>query len=242
MINPVNYYQLDPGEFGMALPATASDSAIKVIGHEIGNLNRFRMQAMQEGGTLVYAKISVTTQLEGPLLAVVSGKTDVEISHPEATNNTPPKATNSTPTEIINPSSGSSENNGNQNKPQVVLNTPSVNENTQDNGDKKLVAKLKTADNVLTAKLNNIKLQETKFAGDNSPSSKAKMQELQKTEKNIKDKLKYVENNITKLSMDNTANKAGNLNNVQNNSIGNFSYSNEPVDMFLKGLFLNVLA
>ncbi|MFA5033646.1 MAG: hypothetical protein WC614_11585 [bacterium] len=233
MINPVVGYKLDPGEFGVPFSASASNSGIRVIGHELGNLNRFRMEAIKEGGTLVSAKISLTTQLEGPFVAAVQGETEVTISHPVDKNDISLKTTN--------PSLENVENKENKKKPEESLKAPSLDENNQEDGNKKLVDKLETADKVLTAKLNALKLQEMQLMGDDSPSSEAKKQELEKARKELETKLKYVEKSITNLSINSPANKTVNLNNAQNTSIDNFSYTNGQTDMFLKGLSLNLL-
>lgn len=78
-INPLLGYRLDPGEPGLATSAPASLSIIRVLSQETGNLMAFKKEAVQNGGYVVYSKISLDMQKRGAFLAAVAGKTQAMI-------------------------------------------------------------------------------------------------------------------------------------------------------------------
>ena len=47
--DPRLYYRLDPGELGLLQSAPASQSRLRVVAQELHNLQRFKMEALQEG-------------------------------------------------------------------------------------------------------------------------------------------------------------------------------------------------
>ena len=74
IINPTLHYRLDPGEPGLATPTSASRSIAKVATHEATNIRRFRKEAAEEGGVVLYSYIYLNLQFQGSFLAAVSGK------------------------------------------------------------------------------------------------------------------------------------------------------------------------
>lgn len=81
--DPVLYYKLDLGEPGIATPARASESTLRVTSHELENLARFKSEALREGGYVVYSNISLNRQFKGSFLATVSGRTEATIVKPK---------------------------------------------------------------------------------------------------------------------------------------------------------------
>jgi len=77
--NPTLYYKLDPGEMGIAAPAKASESILRVVAHELGNIHRFVAEAALEGGIVVYSNISLDLAFEGSFLAARAGKSEARI-------------------------------------------------------------------------------------------------------------------------------------------------------------------
>jgi len=73
--NPTLHYRLDLGEPGIASPASASQSTLRVASHEIGNMVRFRRMAAEEGKTIIGGGIHLHRQFVGSFLATVSGET-----------------------------------------------------------------------------------------------------------------------------------------------------------------------
>lgn len=82
--DPVLYYKLDLGEPGIATPARASESTLRVTSHELENLARFKSEALREGGYVVYSNISLNRQFKGSFLATVSGRTEATIVKPKS--------------------------------------------------------------------------------------------------------------------------------------------------------------
>ncbi len=80
--DPVLYYKLDLGEPGIATPARAHESTLRVASHELENLMRFRNEALREGGYVIYSNIHLDREFKGSFLATVSGKTEVMIVKP----------------------------------------------------------------------------------------------------------------------------------------------------------------
>ena len=74
LTNPTLRYKLDPGEPGMATPTPASRSIAKVATHEATNIRRFKKEALEDGGVVVYSYIYLNLQFQGSFLAAVSGK------------------------------------------------------------------------------------------------------------------------------------------------------------------------
>ncbi len=81
--NPTLYYKLDPGEMGIATPASASQSVLRVAAHELGNIHRFEAEAMEKGGILIYENIFLNRQFVGSFLAARSGESKVYIIYPK---------------------------------------------------------------------------------------------------------------------------------------------------------------
>ncbi|MCD6362401.1 MAG: hypothetical protein J7M13_00120 [Synergistetes bacterium] len=77
--NPTLYYKLDPGEMGIAAPAKASESVLRVTAHELGNIHRFEAEAAMEGGIVIYENISLDLAFEGSFLAARAGKSEAKI-------------------------------------------------------------------------------------------------------------------------------------------------------------------
>ncbi len=77
--NPTLYYKLDPGEMGIAAPAKASESVLRVTAHELGNIHRFEAKAAMEGGIVIYENISLDLAFEGSFLAARAGKSEARI-------------------------------------------------------------------------------------------------------------------------------------------------------------------
>lgn len=77
--NPTLYYKLDPGEMGLAVPAKASESILRVTAHEIANIRRFEAEAALEGGVVIYKKVSLDLAFEGSFLAARAGKSEAKI-------------------------------------------------------------------------------------------------------------------------------------------------------------------
>ena len=77
--NPTLYYKLDPGEMGIAAPASASQSVLRVAAHELGNIHRFEAEAMEKGGILIYENIFLNRQFVGSFLAARSGESKAYI-------------------------------------------------------------------------------------------------------------------------------------------------------------------
>ncbi|WP_052913147.1 MULTISPECIES: hypothetical protein [unclassified Marinitoga] len=88
-INPILGYKLDPGEPGIASGAPASMSIIRVLSQETGNLMAFKKEAIQNGGYVIYSKISLDIQKRGAFLAAVAGKTQVMIAYKNKMDNSP---------------------------------------------------------------------------------------------------------------------------------------------------------
>ncbi|KUK13138.1 MAG: hypothetical protein H5T71_03905 [Chloroflexi bacterium] len=84
--NPTLYYRLDPGEMGLATPAKASESILRVASHEIANIRRFEAEAALEGGIVVYKKISLDLAFEGSFLAARAGKSEARIIYKKKGN------------------------------------------------------------------------------------------------------------------------------------------------------------
>jgi hypothetical protein len=80
--NPVLYYKLDPGEPGLATPTNASQSIAKVAMHEGGNIMRFRKEASEKGGIVVYSYIFLNIKYVGSFLAATSGRSEALIIYP----------------------------------------------------------------------------------------------------------------------------------------------------------------
>jgi len=80
--NPILRYKLDPGEPGLATPTPASRSIAKVASHEASNIQRFKKEAIQEGGIVVYSSISLNLSYQGSFLAATSGKSKALIVYP----------------------------------------------------------------------------------------------------------------------------------------------------------------
>lgn len=81
--NPILYYKLDPGEPGLATPARASQSIARVAAHEATNIRRFKREAMEKGGYVVYSYIGLNLEQRGAFLAATSGKSRALIIIPE---------------------------------------------------------------------------------------------------------------------------------------------------------------
>lgn len=81
--NPVLYYKLDPGEPGLATPTKASQSIAKVAAHESTNIRRFRREAMEKGGYVVYSFIGLNLEQRGAFLAATSGISKALVIIPE---------------------------------------------------------------------------------------------------------------------------------------------------------------
>ncbi len=84
--NPVLYYKLDPGEPGLATPTRASQSIAKVAAHEATNIRRFKREAMEKGGYVVYSFIGLNLEQRGAFLAATSGISKALIIIPEDKN------------------------------------------------------------------------------------------------------------------------------------------------------------
>jgi hypothetical protein len=80
--NPVLRYKLDPGEPGLATPSKASDSIARVALHEATNLRRFKREAAEDGGIVVYSAIGLNIKFSGSFLSAVSGKSKALIIQP----------------------------------------------------------------------------------------------------------------------------------------------------------------
>ncbi len=80
--DPTLYYALDPGEPGMATPARASESIAKVAMHEGGNILRFRKEASEKGGIVVYSYIYLNLKFAGSFLAATAGESRAIIIYP----------------------------------------------------------------------------------------------------------------------------------------------------------------
>jgi flagellin-specific chaperone FliS len=87
IVNPLLGYKLDPGEPGIASSAPASLSIIRVLQQETGNLLAFKKEALQNGGYVVYSKISLDMQKRGAFLAAVAGKTQARIIYKDKNSN-----------------------------------------------------------------------------------------------------------------------------------------------------------
>ncbi|SHE33691.1 hypothetical protein SAMN02745164_00245 [Marinitoga hydrogenitolerans DSM 16785] len=79
VVNPLLGYRLDPGEPGLASSSPASLSVIRVLSQETGNLMAFKKEAAQNGGYVVYSRISLNMQKRGSFLAAIAGKTEVMV-------------------------------------------------------------------------------------------------------------------------------------------------------------------
>lgn len=77
--DPILYYKLDPGEMGLAIPARASESILRVASHELGNIRRFEAEAALEGGVVVYKRVSLDLAFEGSFLAARAGRSEARI-------------------------------------------------------------------------------------------------------------------------------------------------------------------
>lgn len=236
MINPVMHYKLDPGEFGIPFPARASQSTVRVASQELGNLNRFKMEAMRKGGRVVYSKITLNPQLEGPFMATASGKTEVRIAYPKEEKPVVPEQIPPYP-----------ELPDEEEKPEDILQPSNLDEIVQggENKDQELINKLERAERILEAKLNNIKLQKMKLRGDNTADAERERQKLEKLEKETEEKLKNIEQNITDLSLQKGTNKPKALNNLNDRNalqyIPTYLSSTPGTGMFLKGLMVNLV-
>ena len=80
--NPVLGYKLDPGEPGIPYSAPASRSVLRVLSQEISNLIAFKKEALENGGYVIYGRISLDLRKRGSFLAAVAGKTQVYIYYP----------------------------------------------------------------------------------------------------------------------------------------------------------------
>jgi predicted metal-dependent hydrolase len=80
--NPVLHYKLDPGEPGLATPSRASQSIARVATHEATNIRRFRREAMEQGGVVVYSFISLHMEKRGAFFAATSGKSSAIVIIP----------------------------------------------------------------------------------------------------------------------------------------------------------------
>ncbi|GAB6188654.1 hypothetical protein JCM30566_03930 [Marinitoga arctica] len=79
IVNPLLGYKLDPGEPGLPSSSPASLSIMRVLSQETGNLMAFKKDAAQNGGYVVYSKISLNMEKRGSFLAAIAGKTQVMI-------------------------------------------------------------------------------------------------------------------------------------------------------------------
>ncbi|MCS7233175.1 MAG: hypothetical protein N3C62_04375 [Synergistetes bacterium] len=77
--NPILYYRLDPGEMGLAIPARASESILRVSSHEVANIRRFEAEAAQREGVVIYKNVSLDLAFEGSFLAARAGKSEVRV-------------------------------------------------------------------------------------------------------------------------------------------------------------------
>ncbi len=71
--NPSIGFRLDPGEPGIAGSAPASSSALKVIPHELGNIHRFKSEALAKGGVVIEEEITLDIRKVGSYLTVAGG-------------------------------------------------------------------------------------------------------------------------------------------------------------------------
>lgn len=84
--NPTLYYRLDPGEMGLASPAKASESILRVSAHEVANVRRFEAEAALKGGIVVYKDVSLDLAFEGSFLAARAGKSEARIIYKRSGN------------------------------------------------------------------------------------------------------------------------------------------------------------
>jgi|GEM_PF-5601985 len=80
--NPQLHYKLDPGEPGLATPSPASKSIARVATHEATNIRRFKREAAEEGGIVVYSYIYLNLKFAGSFLAATAGKSKALIIYP----------------------------------------------------------------------------------------------------------------------------------------------------------------
>lgn len=80
------YYKLDPGEIGLASPARASESILRVSAHEIANIRRFEAEAALKGGIVVYKNVSLDIAFEGSFLAARAGKSEARVIYRKSGN------------------------------------------------------------------------------------------------------------------------------------------------------------
>jgi hypothetical protein len=81
--NPMLRYKLDLGEPGIPAPSPASHSVVRVVGHELGNIHRFKAEAARDGGIVVYHGIKLNLTQKGPFLAAIGGLSEARIVYPE---------------------------------------------------------------------------------------------------------------------------------------------------------------
>ncbi len=81
--NPRLHYKLDLGEPGIAAPASASQSILKVTSHEQQNINRFRAEAAREGGYVIYDAITLSLSYQGSFLAARGGLSTARVIYPD---------------------------------------------------------------------------------------------------------------------------------------------------------------
>lgn len=81
--NPRMHYKLDLGEPGIAAPATASQSILKVTSHEQQNINRFRAEAAREGGYVIYDAITLSLSYQGSFMAARGGLSTARVIYPD---------------------------------------------------------------------------------------------------------------------------------------------------------------
>ena len=84
--NPVLHYKLDPGEPGLATPTHASQSIAKVATHEGTNIRRFKREALEKGGVVIYSNIHLNLEYKGSFIAATSGKSNALIIIPDKKN------------------------------------------------------------------------------------------------------------------------------------------------------------
>jgi len=81
--NPMLRYKLDLGEPGLAAPSPATQSVLRVTGHELQNIHRFKAEAAREGGVVVYHGIKLDLRHRGSYLAAVAGHAEARIIFPD---------------------------------------------------------------------------------------------------------------------------------------------------------------
>jgi len=88
--NPTVYYRLDPGEPGVANPASASSSVYTVTGQESRNRARLKAEALREGREVIYLATKYKVRKSGSFVTAVGGTTTIITkSKPEAQDQNP---------------------------------------------------------------------------------------------------------------------------------------------------------